>query len=419
MTDPLGNLAHSAAEKAARQSYGHLLAILARRSGNLAAAEDALATAFALALQHWPQGGVPDNPQAWLLTAARREQQRTWRHFKIADAAVDEWLMRLDERASARQLPDERLTLMFACTHDAIEPDISTALMLQTVLGLNAAKIASAFLTSPKTMGQRLVRAKARLKQEQAAFELPEPADWAPRLHRVLAAIYAAFGMAWEDAVLASDSARDLHDEAIWLARLLTECLPDEPEPKGLLALMLYCEARRRARRDGNGAFIPLDRQNHLLWHQPSIVEAGSLLESASRHGNPGRFQTEAAIQSLHIHSRQTTNGRSHTTALLALYDLLTVQSPSLGALVSRAAAYSKAGAHSIALEQLDELPESRIASYQPYWATRAFTLIGLNRLSDANAAFDRAIGLSIEPAIREFLLSAKIEAAASKLTVS
>ena len=411
--DEAHRIARQSAEAAARQSYGKLLAILVKISGDITAAEDALASAFTHAIEVWPVRGTPDNPEAWLLTAARREQSRIWRHLKVQDAAIDEWLMRQDERQAAiAHYPDERLTLLFACTHPAIDPGISTALMLQTVLGMNAATIASAFLTSPATMSQRLVRAKTRLSAIEAAFELPAPEDWPPRLDRVLAAIYAAFGTVWEDGTPGVDPTSDLHSEALWLARLLTACLPAEPEAKGLLALMLYCDSRRRARRSVDGSFQPLNLQDPESWSLDMLEEAEALLVEASRAGKPGRFQTEAAIQSLHIQSRF--EDKPPHAALLALYDLLTSRWPSIGALVSRAAAYAQAGAHGQALVQLDAINPKSTASYQPYWATRAFILAAMGRQADARQAYDRAIGLTSDPALRQFLLTSREQLAAS-----
>ena len=296
------------AEDAARASYGKLLAILARRTGDIAAAEDALADAFAAALAQWPEGGVPDNPVGWLLTVARRSIGHTIGRRVTAEKASDLVAMLQDERdtTEASAFGDARLALLFVCAHPAIDDEAQTPLMLQTVLGLDAARIAACFLVSSATMSQRLVRAKRKIRDAGIAFVIPEPSEIQSRVAVVLSAVYAAYGTAWEDVSGADDKLAGLADEAIWLARLLVDLLPDEAEAMGLLSLMLHCEARRDARRDPDGGFVPLHRQDVARWSRPIIVEAEALLRAAASKISPGRFQTEAAIQSLHAHQRMT-----------------------------------------------------------------------------------------------------------------
>jgi RNA polymerase sigma-70 factor (ECF subfamily) len=260
--------ARRAAERTARASYGRLLALVATRSRDVTAAEDALAHAFAAALAIWPERGVPDRPEAWLLTAARRAIGHGERARRVRDAA-QETVEMLHDEASTRgtaTFPDERLGLMFVCAHPAIAAEARTPLMLQTVLGLDAARIAAAFLTAPATMSQRLVRAKAKIKAAAIRFALPESEALAERADDVLAAIYAAYGTGWDALAGADEGVRGLTEEAIFLGRLTAAQLPDQPEAKGLLALMLYCEARRSARRTRDGAFVPLDEQDTALW---------------------------------------------------------------------------------------------------------------------------------------------------------
>jgi predicted RNA polymerase sigma factor len=249
-----------AIEVVARDSYGRLLAFVATRTRDVAAAEDALGDAFVAALNTWPRDGVPANPAAWLLTAARRrliDQQRTGQRVQSASELVLEQVAD-KPAAEAEPFPDERLNLMFVCAHPAIDPSVHTPLMLQTVLGLDAATIARAFLVPPATLGQRLVRAKAKIRDTRIAFEVPDGAELPRRLDAVLGAIYTAYGSGWEDAAGADAWARGLADEAIWLARVLVQRLPDEPEARGLLALILYCEARRLSRRTPAGDYVPL-----------------------------------------------------------------------------------------------------------------------------------------------------------------
>ncbi|MCG8440569.1 MAG: RNA polymerase subunit sigma-24 [Caulobacterales bacterium] len=398
--------ARAAAEEAARGSYGRLLAYLSARSGDVAAAEDALADAFASALKTWPERGVPDNPDAWLLTAARRRLIDGARRAATREvAAADLTLLAEEAQAGAnmRELPDDRLKLLFVCAHPAIDPAARTPLMLQTVLGLDAARIASAFLVSPAAMGQRLVRAKAKIRAARVPFEPPGPEEARARLGDVLEAVYAVYGTGWEDAAGADPRRRGLADEAVWLARLLTRLAPEHAEAGGLLALLLYCEARRPARRGEGGAYVALSDQDPRIWDAALIVEAEGLLRRALAGGDHGRFQLEAAIQS--AHAARAVTGRTDWTAVAVLYDRLVEVSPTLGACVGRAAAQGEAHGPEAGLAALDEIPEKRVAAYQPYWATRAHLLSLAGRKDDARAAYDRAVGLSEDPAVRAFLL--------------
>lgn len=290
--------ARRAAEAAARTSYGRLVAMLASRSGDIAGAEDALADAFASALSVWPDRGVPDNPDAWLLTAARRNLGHMRSRATTAVAGEATVILLDEERAEGEPIPfgDDRLKLMFVCAHPAIAADVQAPLMLQTVLGLDAARIAGSFLVSPAAMGQKLVRAKVKIRGAGIAFVVPEPEVLSARTGAVLSAIYAAYGTGWEDVLGADARRKGLSEEAIWLARLVTELLPDDPEAMGLLSLMLHCEARKPARRDADGAFVALSDQDPNRWVRPMVAEAEALLRSAALHATPGRFQIEAAI---------------------------------------------------------------------------------------------------------------------------
>lgn len=397
MRDP----ARLAAERVARGSYGRLIALIAARSGDISAAEDALAEAFQSALRVWPERGVPDNPEAWLLTAARRTIGHDYRHTQVKKGSEQDLALLTEEREMGRQspFPDQRLQLLFVCAHPAIDEGIRTPLMLQTVLGLDAGQIASAFLTSPSAMGQRLVRAKTKIRDAGLRFQIPEPEQAPERLAAVLRAIYVAFGTGW-DAGPGAESGPGLIEEALYLARLTVDLLPGEPEPKGLLALMLYCEARSAARRTPDGGFCPLDEQDPRLWSASMINEAESILTIASSAGKFGRFQAEAAIQSLHVIGRL--NGEVQSGALAVLYDLLAQQSPSLGVLVARAAAYGDAKGPTAGLDLLDQIDTPEVQSYQAYWACRAHLLQKAGQA--AGLAYDRAIGLSNDPAIRAYL---------------
>lgn len=392
------------AEAAARSSYGKLMAILASRTRDIAAAEDALADAFAAALTQWPRDGIPANPIGWLMTVARRSIGRAAGRRRTAEAAESVLRMLDDERDEARpdSFGDDRLALMFVCAHPAIDGEAQAPLMLQTVLGLDAERIAASFLVSGATMGQRLVRAKRKIRDAGIAFAIPDPGEAPARIGAVLSAIYAAYGTAWEDVTGADGRLRNLASEAIWLARLLRQLLPEDPEAMGLLSLMLHCQARSTARRSTDGAFVPLDAQDMTLWSRDMIAEAETQLRSAARKAAPGRFQTEAAIQSLHVHQRIT--GERLTEPLARLYDALARFAPTTGVLVARAVAHAENGDPAAALAQLDQIPDA--ARYQPFWAARARVSWLSGNEEAAWASARTAAGLSNNAGVRAFLLA-------------
>jgi predicted RNA polymerase sigma factor len=278
-----------------------------------------------------------------------------------------------------------------------------TPLMLQTVLGLDAARIADAFLIAPKTMGQRLFRAKTKIRSGGIPFEIPQERDLPERLDAVLEAIYAAFGLGWDDMAGADHRGRDLAEEAMWLARVLLQLIPREAEVQGLLALMLYCEARRPARRDAKGRYVPLSEQNPELWLSHLIEEAEGHLAEAFQRGHVGRFQLEAAIQS--VHSERARSGQTDWAAIVLFYEQLLRISPALGTRTGYAAAVAEANGPEAGLAILELIDRDAVADYQPYWAVRAHVLRRLDKTREAADAYDRAIGLAEDPAVREFLL--------------
>ena len=398
--------AAAAAEAAARRSYGKLVAYLSARTRDVAAAEDALSAAFEAALCDWPDRGVPDNPEAWLMTAARHQLIDAARRRKTRDAAAADLLLLADittDDAARRAIPDDRLLLMFACAHPAIERGVRAPLMLQTILGFDAATIASAFLVAPATMGQRLVRAKAKIKQAGIPFRLPDHDDLAERLDTVLEAIYAAFTEGWSDPAGTDARRRNLADEGIWLGQLIAVLMPDEPEALGLLALMLHAQARRAARRDAQGGYVPLAEQDPALWDARLINEAEALLRRASGMGAIGRYQLEAAVQSAHVIRRRT--GRTDWDAIAQLYDALATLTGSPVVEINRAVAIAEARGAAQGLAVLDAVAgDARLADYQPYWAARAGLLARMGAVADADAAYALAIGLEADAAVRRFL---------------
>ena len=398
--------AYDAAERAARESYGKLLAYLAKRCG-VDAAEDVLADAFATALERWPHDGVPRVPEAWLLVAARRRlidraryERRAGKLHEQLVAATREATQALE---SSDELADERLDMMFACAHPALPANVRAPLVLQTVLGLDAARIASAFLVAPAAMSQRLVRAKAKIAASGIPLRVPPAEELAQRLDTVLAAIYAAFAEGWDDVDGAGSRTRGLAVEAIWLGRVAAHLCPGEPETLGLLALMLYAHARREARRDASGAYVPLDEQEVSRWDARAIDEAETLLAQAVALRRIGRFQLEAAIQSAHVVRRR--GGSADWPAIVALYDDLLRRTGSPVVAVNRAVALGRARDAGAGLAALDAIAnDPRLQTYQPYWAARADLLARAGRRDEARAAYERALGLTVDPAVRRYL---------------
>jgi RNA polymerase sigma-70 factor, ECF subfamily len=394
------------ADAVARRSYGKLIAFLTARTGDVAAAEDALSEAFVSALADWPRNGCPSNPEAWLLTVARRKLIDAARRRGFRDAATPELLLLAegaDLAAADAPIPDRRLALMFACAHPAIDAGVRAPLMLQVVVGLDAKTIAAAFLTSPAAMGKRLVRAKDKIRQAGIPFVIPEREELPARLETVLDAIYAAYGEGWTDPRGTEVARRELTAEALFLARLVTDLLPQQSEALGLLSLMLYAEARRDARRTAEGEYVPLAEQDPARWNSALIVEAEALLRRATALGALGRYQLESALQSAHVERRYT--GQQNGTAVVQLYDALLAITGSPVVAINRAMALAEGQGARTALQALPAVDgDARLAEYQPYWAARAELLARTGAADDARRAYDLAIGLERDPAVRRFL---------------
>jgi predicted RNA polymerase sigma factor len=403
---------HAAIEAVARISYGRLIAYLAARSGDVAAAEDALGDAFVAALERWPMDGLPQKPEAWLLHAARNRMIDAARRNQVRQNS-EAFIQQIAEEAQTvaathDHFPDERLKLLFVCAHPAIDAAARTPLMLQTVLRVDAARIASAFLVSSTAMGQRLVRAKNKIRDAAIPFRVPDPSEWDERISFVLDAIYSAYTTGWESLMEATSTHHALAGNAIAIGRTLVQLMRVEPEAHGLLALMLHCEARRAARYASNGKFVPLDQQDTALWSQAMMDEAENQLRSAAGSKRMGRYQLEAAIQS--VHASRAVTGCINWPEIALLYEGLVQIAPGIGSLVGRAVALAQVGKAAAGLVALDEIPASRILDYQPYWAARGHLLQLLNQKHEAQKAFARAASLTDDPALREYLFKRSAE---------
>ncbi|MWB99734.1 RNA polymerase subunit sigma-70 [Agromyces sp. MMS17-SY077] len=408
MTDAQAAAA-SAAEHAARSSYGRLVAILAAGTGDLALAEDALGDAFATALARWPESGVPENPEGWLIAVARNRRRDVW---KSADVRRTEPLGDGEGRDGGRagpepavdpfadldpwRIPDRRLELLFACAHPAIDPEMRTPLMLQVVLGFEAARIARAYTVPAATMAQRLVRSKRRIARAGIPFALPDRRAMPERLDAVLEAIYGCAALTWRG------DAASLAGEAAELALVTADLLGDEPEAWGLAARLTLGLAARRP-----GPYVPLDEQDPVGWDARRIDFGETLLGRAQARGAvPGRFQLEAAMYAVHLDRRRT--GVLDLAALRTLAAALVSVAPSLGAEVALAAILGRAESPAAGLAALPAGGER----FQSWQATRAELLARSGRRAEAAEAYDRAIALSDDDDVRVFLRGRRTELA-------
>ncbi|MCU1484089.1 MAG: polymerase subunit sigma-24, partial [Actinomycetia bacterium] len=388
---------------------------LIRVLGDIDLAEDAVAEAFAIAAQQWPEKGVPPNPGGWITTTARnraidrlrRESTRDDRHLAAhrlqGDDDMDEPNPDLDELDGfVDVVADDQLRLMFLCCHPALAGDAQVALTLRLLGGLDTPEIARAFLVPEATLAQRIVRAKRKLRDNHAPYRVPRPAELPDRLHAVLATVYLIYTEGHTATSGESLGRVDLAQEAIRLGRVLTELMPDEPEAVGLLALMLLTEARRPARTATDGSFVRLADQDRSLWDRMMIAEGHALVRACLRRNQPGPFQFQAAIAAVHADAPEAET--TDWSQIVALYDQFLVVRPTPVVALNRAVAVAELSGVDAGLAALESLDAAALDEYQPFHAARADLLARLGRGDEARAAYDRALELTTNATERRFL---------------
>jgi RNA polymerase sigma-70 factor (ECF subfamily) len=388
----------AAADAAFRAAGGRILAALAARFRDVDLAEDALADALASAVPAWRAQGVPRDAAAWLYAAALRKAYDRLRRARTRDVAVHD---APEPEPSPEEvvigafqpLPDERLRLIFVCCHPAVAANARAALTLRVVCGLSVERLARAFLTSETTLQQRLVRAKAKIRDAGVSFEVPGPAAWPERLDAVLETLEIAYAQAYEDAALTGDAA-DFAVEVLRLSGLLADLLPGEPEVLGMAALVRLAEARRPARVDGEGAMVPLSDQDPRLWDARALAAGMALLGRAAALGRTGPRQQLAAIHAAYV--RRWTGAKTPWTEILALYDALLLSRPTPVTAVNRAVVVARVHGASAGLAALAEAGAGTdLSRWAPWHAARADLLARAGHDAEAAAACEAALALT------------------------
>jgi RNA polymerase sigma-70 factor, ECF subfamily len=392
-----------------RSESGRILATLVRLLGDLDLAEEAMHEAFAAALSLWPTSGVPGNPRPWLISTARFKAIDTLRRRARFDASQDELVRHLEAQWSSAERPneedtleDDRLRLIFTCCHPSLAPDARVALTLREVCGLTTEEIAKAFLTTPRTLAQRIVRAKAKIRETPIRYEVPSPPELPERLGAVLQVIYLVFNEGYSAAAGAEVTRAELTGEAIRLGRLLTELQP-EPEVMGLLALMLLQESRRAARTSPAGELILLENQDRLLWNREQIAEGVALVEKALNSRRFGAYTLQAAIAAIHAEAEST--AATDWRQIVALYNQLVRIHPSPVAHLNRAVAIAMRDGPEAGLKHVDAvLAHGELANYYLAHSARADLCRRLGRTAEARASYEKALALTQQEPERHFL---------------